>query len=1771
MVAACVHDPEAPDNKPEVPLVSVDESSVTRVSMLVKGQFGGDMSSVTSYGVEISDELFEAGGTYQTLVPQDVTAEGFSVGVTGLKANTTYYLRSFISNGHSKMYSNTLAQKTPESSVASVSDVSVSEFYLTAVIEDDGGREITDLGFVWGTSSQRESIRRERRIPATLDKDGKTFALPLSLLGDGTHYVLAYAEDDKSGTGFSRILCKVVINDEDEVDIEDPKFKEYLLDNHDLNVNGKISFGELTAISNIDAVTDEIASVREVAGMPLLESLNARGSEPRKGKLKSIPLGSNSSMTAVDCSNNQLTGLDLSNSTGLRSLNVSGNDLPTLNCSTLMDLKYLNCLDNPNLATLYLSIAQDIEVLLVPDYTEIIYVDAPAVTGLTLERTSAAMVRGETLELLVTLQPDDAYLKSVLWTSDNPDVATVDGNGIITAISAGTATITAKAGKITATCAITVTVPVSSVTLDKTTLALTEGETYKLTATVSPEDATNQGISWRSSDSRVATVDDNGLVTAIGAGTATVTVTMADGGLTATCEVTVARKIIHVTGVELSNTTLRIIKGNTETLTATVLPADATDKSITWASTNQGIAQVEQNGRVTGVETGSATVYVTTTDGEFVAACEVTVYVPFVDVTSITLDRTTAAMVKGETLTLTATVLPEDATVKTVSWTSDNPDVAKVDDDGNVTAVGGGSATISAQAGNFTATCNITVTVPVSSVTLDKTTLGLTEGETYQLTATVNPEDATNQGISWRSNDTRVATVDDRGLVTSIGEGTATVTVTTADGDHTATCEVTVARRIIHVTGVELSSTTLRVIKGSTETLTATVLPADATDKGVTWSSTNQNIAQVEQNGRVTGVETGSATVYVTTSDGEFVAACEVTVYVPFVDVTSITLDRTTAAMVKGKTLTLTATVLPEDASVKTVTWTSENPDVAKVDDDGNVTAVGGGSAIITAQAGDFTATCTVTVTVPVSSVTLDKTTLALTEGETDQLTATVNPEDATNQGVSWRSSDTDVATVTNSGLVTAIGEGTATVTVTTADGDHTATCEVTVARRVIHVTGVELSSTTMRVIRGTTEVLNATVLPADATNKGVIWSSTNQNIVQVDQSGFVTGVETGTATVYVTTSDGGYVATCEVTVYVPYVEVTSITLDRTSAAMVKGETLTLTATVLPDNASVKTVTWTSDSPNVATVDNNGLVTATGGGSATITAQAGDFTATCTVTVTVPVSSVTLDKTTLALTVGDTDQLTATVNPEDATNQGVSWRSSNTGVATVGNNGLVTAIGAGTATITVTTSDGSFTASCEVTVTENISHDDVLYPTARIVDFEYGSDFTGNQLQHTFTDNDALTLYPITTTVGDGVYFSVYENQGSSCVLYGNDYALKDGEQYVAYGSYMSDMVPEATEVPLYYDSQEQLSKGAWMPTDKDYLYSSRTAPYNGGCEFELQHLGALLVMDVTFKEEGICRELMLTAPEEVFILYGTVNLLANPVEITPVETTSTTWLSLGGEDGISFEENETVRMAMMIAPVDLSGKTLNMEIYGGDNYLTGRVTGQNFQAGKAYLIKATVGPIYGWENDFNWVDIGLSVKWATNNVGTFSAEEYGDYYAWGATDPHYESLDPLTWKEGFGAGYTWTNCPYTTGGETVSAQFSKYNANDNKTTLDLTDDVAREIWGGGWRMPTAAEFEELIATRNNEANYLWEWTEMNGIAGWQIIYFGNENSIFLPAAGTWSGTDSNNAGSQGAYWSSSLYTGDRSNARGLYFNANGVSSYTYDRSMGLSVRPVIE
>ena len=338
-----------------------------------------------------------------------------------------------------------------------------------------------------------------------------------------------------------------------------------------------------------------------------------------------------------------------------------------------------------------------------------------------------------------------------------------------------------------------------------------------------------------------------------------------------------------------------------------------------------------------------------------------------VPATGVTLSANALTFTVGDAAqTLTATVAPEGATNKAVTWESSNTEVATVVD-GVVTPVAAGTATITVTTtdGSFTATCTVTVSNPVvavTGVTLDEETLSLTAGgETATLTATVAPEGATNKAVTWESSNTEVATVVD-GVVTPVAAGTATITVTTTDGSFTATCTVTVSNPVVAVTGVTLDEETLSLTAGGeTATLTATVAPEDATNKAVTWTTSDATVATVE-NGAVTAVAAGTATITVTTTDGSFTANCTVTVSNPVIAVSSVTLNKSEAALTVGGTETLTTTVAPENATDKTVTWTSSAPEVASVAN-GVVTAVAAGTATITATAGGQSATCTVTVT----------------------------------------------------------------------------------------------------------------------------------------------------------------------------------------------------------------------------------------------------------------------------------------------------------------------------------------------------------------------------------------------------------------------------------------------------------------------------------------------------------------------------------------------------------------------------------------------------------------------------------------------------------------------------------------------------------------------------------------------------------------------------------------------------------------------------------------
>ena len=282
-----------------------------------------------------------------------------------------------------------------------------------------------------------------------------------------------------------------------------------------------------------------------------------------------------------------------------------------------------------------------------------------------------------------------------------------------------------------------------------------------------------------------------------------------------------------------------------------------------------------------------------------------------VSVTRLTLSDVSLNLAEGDEKTLMATVFPSNATNKNVTWESDNMNVATVKN-GVVKAVSAGTAkiTVTAVDGSVSATCNVTVskkTVGVIGVSLNKTSITLTEGEKQTLAATVSPLDATDKSVQWTSSNTRVATVSN-GTVTAVGEGTATITVTTINGSKMASCKVTVLQNTVQVSSISLNKTSLTLSNGEKQTLTATVLPSDATDKSVQWTSSNTRVATVS-NGTVTAVGEGTAVITVQTNDGSKRAECMVKVVKAE--------DEVNAELVVAKVSATTGSEATVDVSVK--------------------------------------------------------------------------------------------------------------------------------------------------------------------------------------------------------------------------------------------------------------------------------------------------------------------------------------------------------------------------------------------------------------------------------------------------------------------------------------------------------------------------------------------------------------------------------------------------------------------------------------------------------------------------------------------------------------------------------------------------------------------------------------------------------------------------------------------------------------------------------------
>ena len=284
-----------------------------------------------------------------------------------------------------------------------------------------------------------------------------------------------------------------------------------------------------------------------------------------------------------------------------------------------------------------------------------------------------------------------------------------------------------------------------------------------------------------------------------------------------------------------------------------------------------------------------------------------------------------------------------------------------------------------------------------------------------------------------------------------------------------------------------------------------------------------------------------------------------------------------------------------------------------------------------------------------------------------------------------------------------------------------------------VAVTSLTLDSTSIILVEGDSQTLTATILPSNAENQKVIWTSSNSSVATVN-NGVVTALIPGISNVSARSDDGGHIATCQVSVIAKVYSVTSISLDKTSAEITEGDEVTLVATITPENATDKNVTWSSNNTEVAVVDKNGKVTALKPGQATITvtSEDGGNTATCEVIVNIRiylVESINLNKSTATMLVGDKMKLEATINPSNATNKNISWSSSNPSVVSV-DNGQVQAHQLGSATITATTEDGNKTASCVISV---VNIDSIVKAAFRNVSFTNGGSmsFEGSYIKLT--------------------------------------------------------------------------------------------------------------------------------------------------------------------------------------------------------------------------------------------------------------------------------------------------------------------------------------------------------------------------------------------------------------------------------------------------------
>lgn len=700
-----------------------------------------------------------------------------------------------------------------------------------------------------------------------------------------------------------------------------------------------------------------------------------------------------------------------------------------------------------------------------------------------------------------------------------------------------------------------------------------------------------------------------------------------------------------------------------------------------------------------------------------------------VEVATITTTESTINMFVGDTHKVTVTILPENATNKNVTFESNKPNIASVSSDGTITANAMGLAVITVTSSNGKK-ANIAVTVnerqaeevKPTEITVDKTSYELIVGEEKTISYGVLPENATNKNVEFQSSNRLIATVSQEGVVKAIAVGDATITVrSSADNTVFKQISITVKTNIIDVTDITLTKNSVSLHPGETETIQYEVLPENATDKSVlfTVKEGGENVCTVSPEGVISATAVGDAIIYVQSKqNGNQIKEIAVHVENAYVAVESLTVGTTTISLHPTETSQISASVSPDNATLKALNYASANIDVASVDSSGLVTAISVGTTVITVSSADNSnikkeITINVTeVVVPVTGVVLTAESLDIKIGEMSeyQIVASVEPENASNKSLEYTSDNANVATVSATGLVSIKGvAGVANITIKSlANTSITKTFKLTVSE--IFVTGIELEcedspvtslNFTADQIGKVTKKITAVLTPENPTDASIIWVSSKTDVATVGKDGVISPVGIGTTTITAKNVRSGVSASLNVTVVPVDVTDLKVTLDNDDVTEISvsseeiGTTKSLVATVLPENATDKKVVWSSNNQSIATVL-NGVVTFTGIGSTKIKV-ASNYNPDIYKEIDITVSEKLVSTIELRVNDNNIDSLTfseddigvaekkvtvaAVVTPATAFDTSISWTTLDENVAKVSDEGVVTPIGVGNTTL----------------------------------------------------------------------------------------------------------------------------------------------------------------------------------------------------------------------------------------------------------------------------------------------------------------------------------------------------------------------------------------------------------------------------------------------------------------------------------------------------------